>query len=163
MRPLRAALLITLILSTGCATIERGPMQRVFVETDPPGAVVELEGCASNSDDRQTPLTLMIPRRVTRCSVLIFRDGYEPARVMLERRRAPQVVSGGEVFSAILDESDDLEEFVGVAILGGVVYGIGKGVDAIAGSNYQLEPRHVQVALVRRDASNENPQLLQLP
>ena len=158
----KAILLLTAVLA-GCATVERGPLQRVYIETEPAGASVELEDCGASSDDRQTPLTIMVPRRVTRCSVLIFRDGYEPARVMLERRRAPQVMSGGEVFSAILDESDSLEEFVGVAILGGVAYGISKGVDAIAGANYQLEPRHVQVALVPRDGSHENPQLLQLP
>ena len=72
----------------GCSTLDRGPMQRVHIETDPAGAAVDLTRCGVNHEALETPVTVLIPRRVKRCSILLHHEGYEPAGVMLERRRA---------------------------------------------------------------------------
>jgi hypothetical protein len=148
---MRTAVSVLLLVSMGCATFERGPMQRVVIETDPPGASVELEACGVNPEERTTPVTILIPRRVKRCSVLLLHDGYEPARVILQRRRAEPVPTGGAaVAEGICDlaECDSLTDLFVAATVGGLIYGVSKGVDAVAGSNWELEPRSVQITLV---------------
>ena len=79
----RSAVSLLLVFSMGCATIDRGPMQRVHIATDPEGAAVELTRCGVKDTDLKTPVTVFIPRRVKRCSILLLHEGYEPARVML--------------------------------------------------------------------------------
>lgn len=128
-------------------------MQRVFIDSDPPGASVELEKCGASEAERKTPATLLLPRRVKRCTVLLLHDGYVPARVMLERRYSPRPVAedGIAVVDALCDPDligcDTLSDLIIVGTVGALLWGVGKGVDAIAGSNYQLEPRDVLVTL----------------
>lgn len=143
---MKRLLAVLLMLATGCATVQRGPMQRVTIESDPPGAEVELIGCGVDGL-RTTPATVFIPRRVKRCSVLLLHDGFEPARVFLERRRAP---SPGDVmiFEELCGDCDSLTDVLIAAAIGGILFGVSRGVDAAAGSNYELEPSHVQVALM---------------
>jgi hypothetical protein len=156
---MRTAVSVLLLVSMGCATVQRGPMQRVLIETDPAGASVELEECGLKDEERTTPVTIFIPRRVKRCSVLLLHDGYEPARVILQRRRAEPVPTGGAaVAEGICDlaECDSLTDLFVAVTVGGLIYGVSKGVDAVAGSNWELEPGSVQITLVpERHAHSE--------
>ncbi len=43
----RALTLLSLIVLTSCTTIANGPMQRVYVDSDPQGAVVRLKHCGA--------------------------------------------------------------------------------------------------------------------
>ena len=144
----RTTAIILLSFSISCATIDRGPVQRVRIASDPPGAVVELTGCGVAAEERTTPVTVMIPRRVKRCSVLLLHEGYEPARVILARRRAPEPESRHAVFDDLCGDCNSLEDVFVAATVGGLLYGIGRGVDAAAGANYELDPREVQIAMV---------------
>ena len=147
-----------LVLCTGCATIDRGPMQRVSIQSEPAGAVVELEECGTQREDFRTPVTVLISRRVKRCTIIVTREGYEPARIMLERRRAAPApgTSGVEVAEAIcgpgIVDCSDLTDLLVLGAVGALGWGLGKGVDAIAGANYELEPREVWVELRPLDA-----------
>jgi hypothetical protein len=148
---------LLLLLATACATVQRGPMQRVHIETEPAGATVELIDCGVVDEERLTPVTAMIPRRVKRCSLLIHKDGYESARVFLERQRAEDPYDE-VIFEEMCGDCNSLTDLLVAGAIGGVLYGISNGVDALAGSNYHLEPRHVQIALVPRDRPlDENP------
>lgn len=148
---IRKGLAALLLLSMGCATFDRGPMQRVFITSEPEGAEVELIRCGVADDTRTTPVTVLIPRRVKRCSILLVHDGYEPARVMLERRRAENPPYHLDVFTELCGDCTSLTDLFVAATLGGVLYGAARGVDKLAGSDYLLEPREVQVALVPLD------------
>ena len=141
-----------LILSMGCATMNRGPVQKVYIESDPSGAVVELEKCGRQPKDLRTPTDLFISRRVKRCTVHIALDGYEPARVMLQRRPADYSPADraediAEVCGAYGENCNSLTDLLILGTVGVFLWGVGKGVDAAAGANYQLEPRHVRVEL----------------
>ena len=156
MRFQRSAVSLLLLLSMGCATIGRGPMQRVLVETEPAGASVELEDCGVRNDERTTPVTILIPRRVKRCSMLLHHEGYEPARVILQRRKAEPVPTGAiiatELCGDALENCNSLTDVLVVATFGSLFYGVSKGVDAMAGANYELEPRHVLIPLVPEES-----------
>lgn len=161
------AAILAALLSVRCATFERGPMQRVVVESDPAGAYVDARGCALRDEERLTPVTLMIPRRVKRCTLTVSLDGYLPARVFLERRHAERVETEAAIFGELCGDSlqncNSLTDLFVVGAVGGILYGLSKGIDAAAGSNYELQPNHVSLTLERDEpppaASNEDPQL----
>jgi hypothetical protein len=162
----KTAALLVALLSVGCATFERGPMQRVVVESDPAGAYIDARGCALREEERRTPATLMIPRRVKRCTLTLSLDGYVPARVFLERRHAERVDTEVAIFGTLcgdsLENCDSLTDLFVVGAVGGLLYGLSRGVDAAAGSNYELQPNYVSVTLepdAPPSASNEDPQL----
>lgn len=139
---------LLLVLSMGCSTLDRGPMQRVHIASEPEGATVELPRCGVKDAGLKTPVTVFIPRRVKRCSILLLHEGYEPARVMLERRRAENPAYLIETIDTLCGECDSLSDvFISVA-LGGILWGAARGVDKMAGSDYVLEPRDVEIALV---------------
>lgn len=140
---------LLLLVSMGCSTIDRGPMQRVFIETDPAGAAVELNRCGvKHSESLQTPVTVLIPRRVKHCSILIHHDGYEPARVMLERKRAENPAYFFETVDTLCGSCDSFSDFFLSLAFGGLIWGAARGVDKVAGSDYELQPREIQIALV---------------
>ena len=150
----RSAVSLLLVFSMGCSTIDRGPMQRVHIATDPEGAAVELTRCGVKDTDLKTPVTVFIPRRVKRCSILLLHEGYEPARVMLERRRAENPAYLIETIDTLCGECDSLSDvFVSVA-LGGILWGAARGVDKMAGSDYELQPREIEIALVPEEPRN---------
>ena len=139
---------ILLLASMGCSTLDRGPMQRVSIETDPAGAAVDLTRCGVKHEERTTPVTVLIPRRVKRCSILLHHEGYEPARVMLERKRAENPAYFIETVDTLCGSCDSFSDFFLSLAFGGLIWGAARGVDKMAGSDYVLEPREVQIALV---------------
>ena len=144
----KAAVSLVLLLSMGCSTLDRGPMQRVFIETDPAGASVDLTRCGVRHEELTTPVTVLVPRRVKRCSILLHHEGYEPARVMLERKRAENPAYFIETVDTLCGSCDSLSDFVFSVAFGGLLWGAARGVDKMAGSDYVLVPREVQIALV---------------
>lgn len=141
-----------LVLSMGCATMNRGPVQKVYIESEPAGANVELDKCGRQPKDLRTPTDLFISRRVKRCTIHITLDGYEPARVLLQRRPADYTPAAqAEDLEAVcgpyMEHCNSLTDLLVLGTIGVLVWGVGKGVDAAAGANYQLEPRHVYVEL----------------
>jgi hypothetical protein len=141
-----------LVLSMGCATANRGPMQRIYVESEPSGAAVELIDCARDEQDLRTPVEIFISRRVSRCTILVTMDGYEPARIMLTRRPADYTSADRaedieEICGSNLENCNSLGDLLVLGTIGALVWGVGKGVDAMAGSNYQLEPAEVRAEL----------------
>lgn len=155
--------LLVLSMTTACATIQRGPVQKVYIESDPAGAAVELEKCGRQPKDLRTPTDLFISRRVKRCTVLVTLDGYEPARVMLQRRPADD---DGLTSDDVIDmcgtygeNCNSLSDLLIMGTIGVAFWGVGLGVDAVAGANYELEPRHVRVELqpVERPTASIEP------
>lgn len=145
---MRSAVSILLLVSMGCSTLDRGPLQRVHIATDPEGAAVELTRCGVRETDLKTPVTVLIPRRVKRCSILLHHDGYEPARVMLERKRAENPAYFIETVDTLCGSCDSFSDFFLSLAFGGLIWGAARGVDKMAGSDYVLEPGEVEIALV---------------
>jgi len=66
------------ILCSGCATITRGSSEAFVIESDPPGADVEL----SNGMKGKTPTSFKV-KRSDNLYVKIRKDGYEPVETMV--------------------------------------------------------------------------------
>lgn len=104
----------------GCATIVRGTTQPVAIASDPPGALVEVDGEAAG----HTP-TVAILSRASNHTVRLSAPGYEPAGVTL-RRGLTGWAWGNAVFLALP----------------------GLLVDAHTGALYELSPARVDTTLV---------------
>ena len=115
---------IGMLALTGCATITRGTTDVLVVNTDPPGAQVEISGghaCTS-------PCSVELKRKHD-YHVKISKTGYEP----VETDVMVQVTGAGAAGMA------------GNVLIGGL---IGVGVDAMTGATKSLKPNPVEVHLV---------------
>lgn len=119
--------LSALVLSVGlsaCATVTRGTKQALVIETDPPGALVEVNGQRAT-----TPTSFKLSRKFEG-PVRISKQGYETVTVQI----TSQVSTAGGVGMA------------GNVIIGGL---IGMGIDTATGSTNELRPNPIHVQLVR--------------
>jgi hypothetical protein len=112
------------VMVSGCATITRGTTQAFVVESDPPGADVEL----SNGLRGKTPASFTVKRREN-LVVKIKKEGFEP----VEATVSSTIGDGG-----------------GTATAGNILFGglIGLAVDGNNGSNRTLRPNPVSVKLM---------------
>lgn len=125
-RPL-ATLALLLCLSTlyGCATITRGTNDVLVIDSEPPGAEVEIVPANHRC---KTPCSVKLKRKLEQV-VTIRREGYEVVTVNV----IPQIVSSGAAGMA------------GNVLVGGL---IGAAVDAGSGAMKDLKPNPVKVSLV---------------
>ena len=122
---LSLAVLASIFVITGCATVTRGSKQKFRVETTPPGARVDLtngQSCAA------TPCDFKLKRK-SEFTVNISKLGCEPASVFVSHELSGKGAVG----------------MAGNVVVGGVV---GVGIDAVTGATQDLHPNPVQVALV---------------
>ena len=110
---------------SACATITRGTRQNYVIETDPPGANIQL----STGQTCVSPCTLRLKRKDD-FRVTATLDGYEPAEAeVVSRMRA----GGGAALA-------------GNVVAGGIIGGV---VDATNGSLNDLRPNPLRISMVR--------------
>lgn len=117
------AVVLVVVLGSGCATITRGSNEAFVIESDPAGAKARL----SNGLQCTTPCSLTVKRRGD-FTVTIEKDGYETVR-------------------ATVTSSNDNAGSAGMAgnvLLGGI---IGAGVDAGTGAMHSHKPNPLVVKL----------------
>ena len=125
MKKLAVFLIVAIGLSLGgCATITRGSNQTLVVESEPPGAEVEL----SNGLRGTTPASFKVKRK-DNLVIKIKKEGYEP----VEANVTSSASGGGGAAMA------------GNILLGGL---IGAAVDGGTGAMNELKPNPVSVKLV---------------
>ena len=151
-RLLAAACFVAL---SACATTHHGPMQRIDVESEPKGALVELSNCgalASHYD--KTPTTVWVSRRSTQCTLTISKLGYRPVTMKLSRHVAPEFTENANVLALCAQDMtcNSAEDFLLVGTLGAAMTGVGMATDAVSGAMFTLTPSHVDVALCPSDA-----------
>lgn len=110
---------------SACATITRGTRQNYVIETDPPGANIQL----STGQQCVSPCTLRLKRK-DEFTVTATMEGYEPAEAQVESN----VRAGGAAGMA------------GNLIAGGIIGGV---VDATNGSMNDLVPNPLRITMVR--------------
>ena len=125
------ALLLVLLIFSGCATIIHGSRQTVGISSNPTSAKVSVDGQSYGV----TPVSALLTRKDNHL-VKIELPGYLPYETTLTRN-----VDGW--------------------IAGNIVFGglIGLAVDAISGGMYKLSPAQVQSQLLNQTAetvSNDN-------
>lgn len=117
-------------LLAGCATLHHGPVQRVEVTSNPPGATVFLD---NEAQEEKTPTTLTLRRSSEGRSLRIEKDGYLPYSTTL---------------------ASDMSDWTygDVVMLGP----IGVVLDMITGSFYEYRPGTV-AATLRKPTSGPTP------
>jgi hypothetical protein len=126
-----STLLLLVCISSvyGCATVTRGTSDVLVIESEPPGAEVEIQPANHHC---KTPCSVKLKRKLEQV-VTIRRENFEPVEV----RVIPQVVGAGAAGMA------------GNVILGGL---IGAAVDAGSGAMKDLKPNPVKVTMVASPA-----------
>jgi hypothetical protein len=143
MLPLIRIALIALAI-TGCATARQGPLQRIRVESDPPGSTISADRCGVRLGSTVTPATILVSRRATQCAISVSHSGYHTTIVPLERG-VSDLVDGNANALEIVECCDDAF-FPSLAFaLAGLVTGV--LVDAASGAMYELQPAHFFVEL----------------
>jgi len=141
------------LLMSGCGTMHNGPLQRIRVATEPPGAQVEAVGCGGSDNGRQklSPATLWVSRRATNCMVTVSLDGYVLETVRLQRKESEASDGNFDAIGAICDAGNCRQPAdTGRSLLAGAVIGlIGLGVDGLTGAIWQQVPSSISLKLCR--------------
>lgn len=149
MRPQLIGITLLLLALTGCATTTQGPLQRIEIESDPPGAAVDAIRCGVGIGALETPTIIMVSRRAKRCLISISHSGYYTAVVPLERVISDRL---GENFDAMgIANCDDCDrhfvDWMALAVVGLAGALTGVMVDAASGAMYELQPSSFFVEL----------------
>ena len=121
-----------------CATVTRGPMQSIDVDSEPAGASVQLRDCGvSSSASAKTPATVFVNRRATRCTLTFTLPEYGSRSVTLHRREWAWTHVSETLDAIICDDCESLVELVISSAFGAAIWGIGTGVDGMAGARYE--------------------------
>ena len=126
-RLLLAPLLVAILLSTGgCATLFSGSSDEVTFESDPPGAMVRVDGI----DKGETPVTVSVDRDAVwfsdRKEIEMIKDGYE-------------------------DRSFEMQtEWVPISILN-MFTGVGWAVDVYTGNMWKAQPTSYDMELEEKE------------
>lgn len=129
MKRIVSLVLLLTFTTAGCGTIVHGTRQKITIESEPPGATVNV-----GNHVVETPATISLARSQD-YMILVRKDGYEDGHAVLNRR------------------------FNGVAsFLGNIMWLLpGLLIDIAAGGAWTLEPDHISVTLEkngRRARSN---------
>lgn len=141
-RAVAAVLAMTL---TACATIDHGPMQRVYVASDPPGAEVRLSKCGTiASKEATTPASVWVSRRADRCRVTFHLGGHEPREYALTRRVA---LDRSLVFTDLCNDTlcDSLGDVAVMITASLALAAVGLSIDAVSGALFEQEPAELFV------------------
>ena len=121
-------LFLPLLCFTSCATITRGPHDKLYVNSEPSGAEVQL-----TSGERGVTPAKFVKKRREHFSVTVSKAGYLPQTIKVESKMS---ATGGTAMA-------------GNVIAGaGLLTVVGIGVDASTGAMYGLYPNPVSVRLV---------------
>jgi hypothetical protein len=146
---------------SACATVHHGPMQRITVDSEPKGALIELADCGVMATEYdKTPATVWVSRRSTECTLTLSKLGYQPVTMKLSRHVAPEFV--GNVAATVDLCADDLNcnslsDFLFVTAIGSVLTGAGMATDAVSGAMFELSPSYVDVELCPADEQCDVP------
>ena len=153
---------IAILISTGCATVNHGPIDRVPVSTDPAGAEVAVECGRASRGPFTTPVVLVLSPKADDCRIHLTKAGYHAQTIEFQSYPRQSVwwnllPSALGVLSLVAqaDEASGLE-----AAGGAILSGVGFAIDGRNGSMWTLEPKGVDVKLQRTSDSSSAPQPL---
>ncbi len=162
-RPALVPLILSVLVSAGCATLGVKTYQKIPVTVDPPGATVTVDGRESGT----APLTLELKRDV-RHVIEIEREGYQTLTVIVMSRPSRPfllsagILAGGTLLGVLAAEtfrakSVDEEDARNNRLVGGV---IGFAVSAVFVARREtqsaLTPASLSVAL-KKIKKGESP------
>lgn len=103
------SILVLVVSSVRCASIVHGSHQQIPVDSQPPGASVQVTCATGRFNAPPTPSEITLKRNRADCSVSISKDGYHPAEFQLSRQVSGwyfgNILLGG-VIGLIVDAAD---------------------------------------------------------
>ena len=114
-----------MLWGSGCASIISGSTQSLFVNTNPSGATVKVDGLTAT-----TPTKLELQRNQSTHDVRIEKAGYEPVHLSVGRKINPWVAGN---------------------LLWGYGFAIGVIVDFVSGGAWGLEKDDLDVSLAPKE------------
>lgn len=139
-------LLLVMLCTVACATVRRSPLQRIEIESQPSGASVRLSECSGPLKTVNTPATVLVSRRATRCTLVISKAGYEDEVVHLQRKPAPAIQYD---LTSVPTVATTFGGFLVEAAIYAAAIGTGELIDFASGAKYFLDPPFVGVTLER--------------
>lgn len=144
MKPLLAAALT--IALTGCATVQHGPVQKIYVDSEPQDAVVQTSDCGVGSTKEvRTPGVVWVSRRADKCTLRFSAPGHYTETVTLRREVAEEFLHNVDLVGEICCWDTD-SSLTGL-LLGGLFAGTGFAVDGATGAMFKQEPSAVLIEL----------------
>lgn len=147
--------LVLLTTLTGCATLGgRGP-ERIAIDSSPSGADVQVDCPSGPKSSGVTPTSVLIPRGVGDCEIVVARMGFKTQRIVLEQGynsrywlNIPPMVGLLATFALALssDPSDTHKGAVALVTVG-ALGGAGLIIDSITEAKLDHDPKKISVAL----------------
>ncbi|HEY4641532.1 MAG TPA: PEGA domain-containing protein [Thermoanaerobaculia bacterium] len=78
-------IILTILLSVGCASIGHGRYQQVAINSNPSGANVSVDCGKGTQSAGQTPATVNLKRNADPCKVNLSKEGYEDSSVVFAK------------------------------------------------------------------------------
>ena len=143
-----------------CATVDHGPMQRIRVDSQPVAAEVRTKSCGPGSTKKaQTPATVWVSRRASRCQISVSAIGYETETFRLQRRLSGTTLENVRLLDSLCDDvvdCDSASDWFGIIMLSAAVTGTGIGVDALSGAMFEQEPNQIVAGLRPQEWRNRS-------
>lgn len=137
----RWVLAVVLLTQVACATINRGPAQRVFVTSDPIGATVNVEECGPWAPESVvTPATVFVSRRATRCRFVVANDEVRLSRHFSMRNYSQALV---DLCGDNIENCNSFDDLLMTSVLGAFFFVPSFLVDSASGAIFEQEPRDV--------------------
>lgn len=133
-RPVQASFLgLAMLMTTGCATLAHGRHQDMVIQSDPPGALLHVNGTPSGV----TPATVQLRR--SRPAVLrLEREGFQPVEVRIRRKPSRWLWEGAICFNPLAGQGLDSASQWPVFIVGCLAELV--GVDLLLGGAFVFSP-----------------------
>src|SRR6476619_7146744 len=130
------------LVMTGCATVSNGPMQRVYIDSDPQGAAVRLERCgALATKTLVTPGVAWVSRRATQCRVTLGMPNAAEQKLRLSRhvsRSMKRYATTADVLSDVAFSGNGFDDLAAAGFIATILFVPSFAVDAISGSMFEL-------------------------
>lgn len=157
---------LAVLLTTGCSSVFQRSQQRVEIFSIPTHANIEVKCGDAPRDGGRTPATVTIDRSAEECELFLTKEGYDPKRVVFERKETTAYwmngalgVPIGAVFALatwiMLPATDGIDErAAGSAFRLGLKIGgaPGMAIDRATGYAWYQYPGKVDVKLNESEA-----------
>ncbi len=153
---MKRALVFAVLLLSACTTVSNGPMQRVYVDSEPQGADVEVRNCGAMATKTiATPGVVWVSRRSTQCQLVVRKSGFTTEHVRLARHVASAMDRYADGAQAGFDSQESFSDGLFVTALMLIP---SFAVDAASGAMFELQPSRVVVTMKpAADDWRENP------
>jgi hypothetical protein len=139
---------------TACATVAHRPIERITIQSNPPGADAVIDCAGGVKASGVTPASIGIPRHAEGCVLSISKEGMLPQKIQLQRAVSGKywgalwTAAGAVAALALMASYEDGLEYGAILLGPPLVYGLtSAAIDASTGRRWLHEPDEIDVKL----------------